>query len=163
MTAHWVPCKPAPREKLFNQGCSMLSLYVYLADHKADTLNRVVEASEQFIAGHQMPEVKFMLAAGSAGIEAATNIVVKKSMREILFWVYGAVSLLCLVTFRSWRATLVRDAAADAHLDPVRGADGGAGHGGESRDTAGNRTGRGHRGRLCALCVERDPGADAGR
>jgi predicted RND superfamily exporter protein len=47
-----------------------------------------------------------MLAAGSAGIEAATNIVVKKSMREMLFWVYGAVSLLCLLTFRSWRATL---------------------------------------------------------
>lgn len=95
----------APRE-LFNQGCSMLSLYVYLADHKADTLNRVVEASEKFIAEHQVPEVKFMLAAGSAGIEAATNIVVKKSMSEMLFWVYGAVSLLCLLTFRSWRATL---------------------------------------------------------
>ncbi|MEK1835679.1 MAG: MMPL family transporter [Pseudomonas sp.] len=95
----------APRE-LFNQGCSMLSLYVYLSDHKADTLNRVVEASEAFIAAHQVPEVKFMLAAGSAGIEAATNIVVKKSMHEMLFWVYGAVSLLCLLTFRSWRATL---------------------------------------------------------
>ena len=24
----------------------------------------------------------------------------------MLFWVYGAVTLLCLVTFRSWRATL---------------------------------------------------------
>jgi predicted RND superfamily exporter protein len=95
----------APRE-LFNQGCSLLSLYVYLADHKADTLERVVQTSEAFIAQQKLPEVKFMLAAGSAGIEAATNIVVKKAMHEMLFWVYGAVILLCWVTFRSWRAVL---------------------------------------------------------
>ena len=95
----------APRE-LFNQGCSLLSLYVYLADHKAETLNRVVATSEAFIAEQQLPEVKFMLAAGSAGIEAATNIVVEKAMQEMLYWVYGAVILLCWVTFRSWRAVL---------------------------------------------------------
>jgi predicted RND superfamily exporter protein len=95
----------APRE-LFNQGCSLLSLYVYLADHKAETLSRVVASSEAFIAEQQLPEVKFMLAAGSAGIEAATNIVVEQAMREMLYWVYGAVILLCWVTFRSWRAVL---------------------------------------------------------
>jgi hypothetical protein len=96
----------APRE-LFNQGCSLLSLYVYLADHKAETLSRVVVTSEAFIAEQQLPEVKFMLAAGSAGIEAATNIVVEKAMQDMLYWVYGAVILLCWVTFRSWRAVLV--------------------------------------------------------
>ena len=45
-----------------------------------------------------------MLAAGSAGIAAATNIVVHQAMREMLLWVYGAVVVLCFVTFRSWRA-----------------------------------------------------------
>jgi hypothetical protein len=95
----------APRE-LFNQGCSLLSLYVYLADHKAETLNRVVATSEAFIAEQQLPEVKFMLAAGSAGIEAATNIVVEQAMQDMLYWVYGAVILLCWLTFRSWRAVL---------------------------------------------------------
>ncbi|VXC51438.1 conserved membrane hypothetical protein [Pseudomonas sp. 8Z] len=95
----------APRE-LFNQGCSLLSLYVYLADHKAATLSRVVAESEAFIAQQSLPEVKFMLAAGSAGIEAATNIVVEKAMHEMLYWVYGAVILLCWMTFRNWRAVL---------------------------------------------------------
>nr|WP_313408111.1 MMPL family transporter [Pseudomonas sp.] len=95
----------APRE-LFNQGCSLLSLYVYLADHKAATLARVVAESEAFIAQQSLPEVKFMLAAGSAGIEAATNIVVEKAMQQMLYWVYGAVILLCWITFRSWRAVL---------------------------------------------------------
>jgi predicted RND superfamily exporter protein len=96
----------APRE-LFNQGCSFLSLYVYLKDHKAETLASVVEAAEQFIARESTPDERFMLAAGSAGIAAATNIVVKQAMREMLWWVYGAVLLLCWVTFRSWRAVVV--------------------------------------------------------
>ena len=96
----------ASRE-LFNQGCSLLSLYVYLKDHKAETLSRVVGAVEAFAATHNTADVQFQLAAGSAGIEAATNIVVKQAMRDMLFWVYGAVILLCYATFRSWRAVLV--------------------------------------------------------
>jgi predicted RND superfamily exporter protein len=95
----------APRE-LFNQGCSFLSLYVYLKDHKAETLTRVVDETERFIAANSNADERFMLAAGSAGIDAATNIVVKQAMREMLLWVYGAVVLLCWVTFRSWRAVV---------------------------------------------------------
>ncbi|MBV4518375.1 efflux RND transporter permease subunit [Pseudomonas kurunegalensis] len=95
----------APRG-LYNESCSLLTLYVYLSDHKAQTLTRLVEHVEQFAAANNSADVQFMLAAGNAGIEAATNIVVKKANREMLFWVYGAVILLCLITFRSWRATL---------------------------------------------------------
>jgi hypothetical protein len=96
----------APRE-LFNQSCSLLTLYVYLKDHKAETLTRVVDAVERYVATHDGKDVRFQLAAGSAGIEAATNIVVRKAMRDMLYWVYGAVILLCYVTFRSWRAVVV--------------------------------------------------------
>jgi len=95
----------APRE-LFNQGCSFLSLYVYLKDHKAQTLTRVVDEVERFIATNPGADERFMLAAGSAGIDAATNIVVRRAMHEMLLWVYGAVVLLCWVTFRSWRAVV---------------------------------------------------------
>jgi len=96
----------APRE-LFNQACSFLSLYVYLKDHKAGTLTSVVDAVEAFIAHDQVSGARFMLAAGPAGIAAATNIVVKQAMHEMLWWVYGAVVVLCWVTFRSWRAVVV--------------------------------------------------------
>jgi len=96
----------APRE-LFNQGCSFLSLYVYLKDHKAETLATVVDAVEAFMKANSTKDERFMLAAGSAGIAAATNIVVKQAMREMLWWVYGAVVVLCWVTFRSWRAVVV--------------------------------------------------------
>ncbi len=96
----------APRE-LFNDECYLLPLFVYCKDHRADTLTSVVEEVEAFAAVNNTEDIRFLLAAGSAGIEAATNIVVKKAMREMLFYVYGAVILLCFITFRSWRAVVV--------------------------------------------------------
>ena len=96
----------APRG-LYNDACSLLTVYAYLRDHKAETLTRVVDHVEVFARANNTPEVKFLLAAGSAGIEAATNIVVRQAWREMLFLVYGAVAILCLITFRSWRAVLV--------------------------------------------------------
>jgi hypothetical protein len=96
----------APRG-LYNDACSLLTVYVYLRDHKAQTLTRVVDHVEGFAKANDTAEVKFLLAAGSAGIEAATNIVVKQAWRTMLLLVYGAVVLLCFVTFRSWRAVLV--------------------------------------------------------
>ncbi|MDR7299457.1 putative RND superfamily exporter protein [Pelomonas aquatica] len=96
----------APRG-LYNDACSLLTLYVYLRDHKASTLARVVEHVQAFAARHDGPDAQFLLAAGSAGIEAATNIVVHDAWRTMLWLVYGAVVLLSFVTFRSWRAVLV--------------------------------------------------------
>lgn len=95
----------APRG-LYNDDCSLLTLYAYLKDHKADTLSNVVENVETFAKSNSSQDATFLLAAGSAGIEAATNIVVKQANHDMLWWVYGAVILLCLVTFRSWRAVL---------------------------------------------------------
>jgi len=92
--------------ELFNSTCDTLSLLVYLRDHKADTLSRVAAVAEKFSAESSNDQVRFLLAGGSAGIEAATNMVVRQASREMLIWVYGAVALLCLVTFRSWRAVL---------------------------------------------------------
>ncbi|MBD8753793.1 efflux RND transporter permease subunit [Pseudomonas coleopterorum] len=95
----------APRG-LYNEDCSLLTLYAFLTDHKADTLARVVDSTQAFARENDSEQAQFLLAAGSSGIEAATNIVVKQASHEMLWWVYGAVCLLCLVTFRSWRAVL---------------------------------------------------------
>jgi predicted RND superfamily exporter protein len=96
----------APRG-LYNDACGLLTVYVYLRDHKADTLSRVVNHVEAFAQVNNTADTQFMLAAGSAGIEAATNIVVKDAWRTMLVMVYGAVVLLCFITFRSWRAVVV--------------------------------------------------------
>ncbi|MCQ4241772.1 efflux RND transporter permease subunit [Stutzerimonas stutzeri] len=96
----------APRG-LYDDSCSLLTLYVYLADHKAATLTRVVEHVEAFAAENNTDDVQFLLAAGSAGIEAATNIVVSDAWMKMNILVYTMVALLALVTFRSWRAVIV--------------------------------------------------------
>jgi len=95
----------APRG-LYNDDCSLLTMYAFLSDHKADTLSRVVDTVEAFAQANNYGNAEFLLAAGNAGIEAATNIVVKKASHEMLWWVYGAVIILCLITFRSWRAVV---------------------------------------------------------
>lgn len=82
-------------------GCSIWPMPVYLADHKAETLSDVVETLEQFNEEWPNANIEFLGAAGSAGFEAATNIVVEKANREMLFYVYAAVIVLCLLTFRS--------------------------------------------------------------
>lgn len=95
----------APRE-LFNQNCDLLSVYVYLKDHKADTLDAVVQTIEGFAAKNDTADVKFLQAAGNSGIEAATNIVVKRANAQMLLLVYAAVIVLAFITFRSWQAVI---------------------------------------------------------
>jgi predicted RND superfamily exporter protein len=93
--------------ELFNRACSLMPVIAYLSDHKAATLDRVVQVADTFAREHSDKDRQFLLAAGSAGIEAATNIVVKDANHKMLLYVYGAVALLCFITFRSWRAVLV--------------------------------------------------------
>jgi uncharacterized protein len=90
----------------FNSQCDMLGMFVYLKDHKADTLERISQVAQSFIDSHPGPDVRLMLAAGSAGIAAATNQVVEGASQKMLIWVYAAVVALCLIAFRSWRAVL---------------------------------------------------------
>lgn len=95
----------APRE-LFNVNCNFLTVYAYLKDHKADTLDAVVRTVSKFAAENNGADAQFLPAAGNAGIDAATNIVVKQSNREMLALVYAAVVVLAFIAFRSWRAVL---------------------------------------------------------
>ncbi len=96
----------APRE-LYNEECNLLTMYAYLRDHRAETLQRAVDHVEGFAQKNNDKDATFLLAAGSAGIDATTNIVVRKAWYQMLFMVYAAVALLCFITFRSWRAVLV--------------------------------------------------------
>lgn len=93
--------------EVVDKACSVIPLVAYLTDHKAETLDRVVAAVQQFAKEHDNENLQFLLAAGPAGVEAVTNIVVRDSILKMYAAVYGAVALLCFVAFRSWRAVLV--------------------------------------------------------
>jgi hypothetical protein len=87
--------------------CSTFSVIAYLNDHKAATLDRTLQAVETFSKENNNAEVQFLPAAGTAGIEAVTNIVVKESNVRMLVVLYLAVIVLCFITFRSWRAVVI--------------------------------------------------------
>lgn len=92
---------------LFNFECSVMPVIAYLHDHKADTLNKVSAVAEDFAKKNNTPDQQFLLAAGSAGIDAAINSVVKDANRQMLLYVYAAVIALCWFAFLSWRAVVV--------------------------------------------------------
>ena len=91
---------------LLNADCSAMQVLVFTTDHKAETLARVVETTQAFEARHGNPDVRFRLASGNAGVMAATNEAVKAAQVPMLVWVYAAIVVLCLLTFRSLRGTL---------------------------------------------------------
>ena len=66
----------------------------------------MIAAAEKFQAEEQGGPVKFRLASGNVGVMAATNRVVDAAQFPILIYVFGAIIALCLLTFRSLRATL---------------------------------------------------------
>lgn len=87
--------------------CSMLAVHLYLADHKATTINRVIEAAKAFRAEFPMAGVSVRLASGNAGVLAAINEEVEKSETPMLLYVYAAIALLVFVVYRDLRAVLV--------------------------------------------------------
>lgn len=91
---------------LINTDCSLTPLIAYLDDHKAETLRRVTDEVEAFAAEYNNDAHRFLLGAGNAGVEAATNEVIASAKNKMLLAVYGVVSLLCLISFRSVRAVL---------------------------------------------------------
>jgi predicted RND superfamily exporter protein len=95
----------APRETL-DAYCTFLTIQTFLKDHKADTLLSVANVVDAFGAKYDGEAARFLSAAGNAGIEAATNIVVERANRQMLALVYVAVVVLCFITFRTWRAVL---------------------------------------------------------
>lgn len=108
---------------LLNRDCSAMPIMIFTQDHKAETIDRVVAraielqeqitiddpgyvpvndpAHGQFAAGEGDPPLQFRLATGNVGVMAATNEVVQRARTPMLLYVYSAIILLCLITFRS--------------------------------------------------------------
>ncbi|MBA6336095.1 MMPL family transporter [Colwellia sp. BRX8-7] len=92
---------------LLNSNCSVMPVILFLEDHKAETINRVVDKVKVVTQALETDEVKFKLASGPVGVMAATNEAVAEAQTPMMLYVYGAVTLLCFISFRSVRATIV--------------------------------------------------------
>ncbi|MBE9538833.1 MAG: MMPL family transporter [Proteobacteria bacterium] len=91
---------------LMNLNCSLAIVAIFLDDHKAETLERVVAAADTFARDNDNDHIRFQLAAGNAGIEAATNEEIAVAQKQILALVYVVVAALIFLSFRSGVAVI---------------------------------------------------------
>lgn len=87
-------------------GCHTAQVLLYLKDHQATTLSHVIDEIKRYRDNFTDDSIRFRLATGSAGIMAATNEVVTDADLWVNLALFGSVSLLCLLTFRSIRITV---------------------------------------------------------
>ncbi len=111
---------------LLNEDCSAMPVMVFLEDHKAETIVRVVSRVRELKgeilvdglgfqpAGGVISDMveqegeacgeeclRFRLATGNVGVMAATNEEVAAAQTPMLIYVYAAIIILCLLTFRT--------------------------------------------------------------
>jgi predicted RND superfamily exporter protein len=89
-----------------NKDCTMVAAHMYLTDHKATTINRVIQAVRDFRDTNHLPGVVIKNAAGNAGVLAAINEEVQKSELPMMLHVYAAILILVFVAYRDFRAML---------------------------------------------------------
>jgi predicted RND superfamily exporter protein len=91
---------------LLNGNCSVMPVYLFLTDHKAETIEVVVNKVKAVAAQLNSDTLQFKLASGPVGVMAATNEAVSEAQLPMMLYVYGAVFVLCLISFKSLKATI---------------------------------------------------------
>jgi uncharacterized protein len=115
--------------------CTAMPMMIFLDDHRAETIDRVVAAVKKFRGDNKLFDenfklrlekakaanteaensggeftpsdaINFRLATGNVGVMAATNDEVKRLEKRILYCVYLAVFVMCLISFRNVRAAI---------------------------------------------------------
>lgn len=87
-----------------NKDASMVAVHLFLADHKAVTINSVIREIKSFREANRLEGVTIRLAAGNAGILAAVNDEVEKSELPMILYVYLAIIILVFIAYRDFRA-----------------------------------------------------------
>src|SRR3954470_10379691 len=74
---------------LLNANCDVVPVMIFLKDHRAGTIERVVREVKAWRAANIYASAKFSLATGNVGVMAATNEEVEAKECPILGWVFA--------------------------------------------------------------------------
>jgi uncharacterized protein len=85
---------------------SLTAAHLYLTDHKAATINAVIVAVKRYRQDNRMAGLTIRLAAGNAGVLAATNDEVSRTETSMMLYVYAAIIVLVFLAYRDFRAVL---------------------------------------------------------
>jgi predicted RND superfamily exporter protein len=91
---------------LLNPDCSAMQVLVNTTDQQGDTIAGLVRAVKEFGDKNNSDKLQFKLATGNMGVAAATNEAVDNARYQMHAAIFGALFLMCMVTFTSVRATL---------------------------------------------------------
>jgi len=98
---------PVPKATgLLNETCTVLPVIAYLTDHKATTINEVVEAVTLYEVLNPNDRVTIRLGMGNVGIIAATNQVIEESEVPLILYVFATIIVLVFVAYGDWRAVI---------------------------------------------------------
>jgi hypothetical protein len=86
--------------------CSMTAVHLFLTDHKASTINRVIDKVKAFRSANKMDGITIRLASGNAGVLAAVNDEVEHSELPMMLYVYAAIIFLVAMVYRDFRAVI---------------------------------------------------------
>jgi predicted RND superfamily exporter protein len=90
-----------------NSRCTAMPVSIYTVDHQATTISHIVDKIKQFKkAGGDTDRITFRLASGNVGVMAATNEAVEAADKWVNLALFASVSVLCLLTFKSFPVTL---------------------------------------------------------
>lgn len=90
-----------PQLGLNTESCRAIQTLIFTDNHEGATIAHVVAEIKRFIATHPVEGVTLRLASGNVGVMAATNEAVGAAEDKMLLAIFGALALLCLITFRS--------------------------------------------------------------
>ena len=91
---------------LLNPDCSAMQVLVNTTDQQGETIAGLVREVKSFSAANASDKLELKLATGNVGVMAATNEAVDKARWEMNFAIFGALLVMCMLTFRSLRATI---------------------------------------------------------
>jgi predicted RND superfamily exporter protein len=91
---------------LLNTDCNAMQILIFTRDHQGTTIAHIVREIKKFIADNPSDNLELKLASGNVGVMVATNEAVDAAEVTMLLFLFASISLLCLLEFRSWRATL---------------------------------------------------------
>jgi predicted RND superfamily exporter protein len=88
------------------ESCRAIQVMIFTKNHDGPTIAHIVAEAKKFIAANPVDGVKLRLASGNVGVMAATNEAVGDAEVKMLLAIFGALILLCLLTFRSITAVI---------------------------------------------------------
>jgi predicted RND superfamily exporter protein len=91
---------------LLNPECSDMQVLINTTDQQGETIARLVAEMKNFARANPSDKLELKLATGNVGVMAATNEAVDKARWEMNIAIFGALLVMCMLTFRSLRATL---------------------------------------------------------